>query len=245
MIWTFGEIVDFLRPFQSFTDLFSSHTPSLAAIPLMKTQIRKLCTSFKPNEDERLCLLKQAVLDNLDRRFPVTEAIKVHQILDPDTKGIVPQKEATEILQKAVAVGIKRGVIVLRLECDDEATDGQPQAKLRKMKLEMMNKQKLDDAAAEAEAHDKVGAVEIAHYLTARNHTMISAGNVLEFWKLKSHIFPFLGQLAEIHLSSSSTSVPVECMFSITGLISNSRRSSLGVEKLHRITLIHDNFKFI
>ena len=129
------ELVDFLRPLQSFTDLLSSHTPALAAIPLMKTQIRKLCTSFKPNEDERLCLLKQAILDNLDRRFPVTEAIKLHQIIDPDTKGIVPQKETTEITQKAVASGIKRGVIVLLPECDDKATDGQPQAKLRKMKL--------------------------------------------------------------------------------------------------------------
>ena len=54
-----------------------------------------------------------------------------------------------------------------------------------------MNEQKLDDAAAEAEAHDKVGAVEIAHYLTARSHTMISAGNVLEFWNLTRKFFLF------------------------------------------------------
>ena len=39
--------------------------------------------------------------------------------------------------------------------------------------------------------------------------------------------------------------VPVECMFSTTGLVANSKRSSLSAEKLHRITRIHDNFKFI
>jgi len=37
----------------------------------------------------------------------------------------------------------------------------------------------------------------------------------------------------------------LECMFATTGLVASSKRSSLSAEKLHRITFIHDNFKFI
>ena len=37
----------------------------------------------------------------------------------------------------------------------------------------------------------------------------------------------------------------LECMFSTTGLVAISKRSSLSAEKLHRITFIHDNSKFI
>jgi len=43
----------------------------------------------------------------------------------------------------------------------------------------------------------------------------------------------------------SASSVPVECMFSTTGLISNGKQSSIGPEKLHRVLFIHDNFIFI
>ena len=42
----------------------------------------------------------------------------------------------------------------------------------------------------------------------------------------------------------SATSVPVECMFSTTGIISNGKRSSIGPAKLNRILFIHDNFAF-
>jgi len=37
----------------------------------------------------------------------------------------------------------------------------------------------------------------------------------------------------------------LECMFSTTGLVAISKRSSISAEKLHRVTFIHDNSKFI
>jgi len=43
----------------------------------------------------------------------------------------------------------------------------------------------------------------------------------------------------------SSSSVPVECMFSTTGLISNGKRSSIAPEKLNRVLFGHDNFSLI
>lgn len=86
-------------------------------------------------------------------------------------------------------------------------------------------------------------AVEIAHYLTSPVPS--PSYNILSFWKQNEKLFLILSQLARVHLSASSTSVPVESMFSITGLIANSRRSALGAEKLHRISFIHDNYEFV
>ena len=54
-----------------------------------------------------------------------------------------------------------------------------------------------------------------------------------------------LSKVAEVYLGMSASSVPMECMFSTTGLISNGKRSSVGPEKLNRALLIHDNFTFI
>jgi len=48
---------------------------------------------------------------------------------------------------------------------------------------------------------------------------------------------------ASRNLSTSAASVPVECLFSTTGLIANSKRSSLSADRLHKITFIHDNCK--
>ena len=48
---------------------------------------------------------------------------------------------------------------------------------------------------------------------------------------------PLHTQLAKLHLSSPVSSVPVESMFSSTGLTMN--------DKLHRIMYIHYNYNFV
>ena len=67
----------------------------------------------------------------------------------------------------------------------------------------------------------------------------------LEFWKAHHTIFPHIIKLANMYLGMTSASVPVESMFSVTGLIANHRRSSLSPDKLNRIVFIHDNFNLI
>jgi hypothetical protein len=57
--------------------------------------------------------------------------------------------------------------------------------------------------------------------------------------------FPILSKAAELYLGMNAASVPVECMFSTTGLISNEKRSSIGTQKLNRVLFIHDNFKLV
>jgi hypothetical protein len=86
-------------------------------------------------------------------------------------------------------------------------------------------------------------AVEIASYLTSKSAD--GCDDVLSFWKKSASSYPHVAQLARLHLAATATSVPVECMFSTTGLVTNSKRSSLSAEKLHRITFIHDNFNLL
>ena len=70
--------------------------------------------------------------------------------------------------------------------------------------------------------------------------------DVLDFWRHNASlgIYPVLCQLAEVHLSASASSVPVECLLNTTGLVANSKRCSLSAERLHCICFIHNNFKF-
>jgi hAT family C-terminal dimerisation region len=66
--------------------------------------------------------------------------------------------------------------------------------------------------------------------------------DVLMFWHINEFVYPTLSQL---YLAMSASSIPVESMFSIAGLICNSRRSSLSPEKLHRVSFVRDNIKLI
>jgi hypothetical protein len=65
--------------------------------------------------------------------------------------------------------------------------------------------------------------------------------NPLLFWKANSSAFPHLATLAKEFLSLSSSSVPVECMFSTMGLLANGKRSRLSPFTLNAISFIHDN----
>jgi hypothetical protein len=67
----------------------------------------------------------------------------------------------------------------------------------------------------------------------------------LLFWSEHGSSYPTLQQLAALFLGMSAGSVPVESLFSITGLICNSRRSSLSPAKLNKLCFLHDNLDFV
>lgn len=81
---------------------------------------------------------------------------------------------------------------------------------------------------------------EINNYLTYKP-TSSESDDAMLFWRMHANKFPTLQRLARYYLSISASSVPAESMFSITGLILNSRRSSLSPSKLNVCTFIHDN----
>ena len=60
-------------------------------------------------------------------------------------------------------------------------------------------------------------AIEIAH----RFSLTLTCDVVLAYWRKNDELrmFPTLTKLAQLHLSSSAASVPVECMFTTAGLV--------------------------
>ena len=66
------------------------------------------------------------------------------------------------------------------------------------------------------------------------------ADKPLMFWKQNAHLYPHLAVLAREYLGIPCGSVPVECMFSTTGLILNIKRTQLNPLNLNMITFIHD-----
>ncbi len=69
--------------------------------------------------------------------------------------------------------------------------------------------------------------------------------DALLFWKHHCNKYPHLAVLAKEYLCIPASSVSVESMFSTTGLILNSRRSSLDPVNMNIIVFIHDNINNI
>jgi len=51
------------------------------------------------------------VLAKLDYRFPETESVKFHQLLDPEMKDLLPRQEASRVLEDAINVAYARRFI--------------------------------------------------------------------------------------------------------------------------------------
>ena len=64
------------------------------------------------------------------------------------------------------------------------------------------------------------------------------------YWKRHSEAYPHLSQIAKVYLTLSASSVPVESMFFLSGLVKNSRHSSVAPHRLNRLCFVHDNAKF-
>ncbi|CAF1143369.1 unnamed protein product [Didymodactylos carnosus] len=79
---------------------------------------------------------------------------------------------------------------------------------------------------------------EIENYLNLD----IVCDDVLRFWRISTDRFSHLSALARIILAVPSTSTPSEQVFSTTGLIVNSKRTTLAPENIGKIQLIHDNY---
>ena len=60
------------------------------------------------------------------------------------------------------------------------------------------------------------------------------------YWKRHCEAYPHLSQIAKVYLTLSASSVPVESMFSLAGLVKNSRRSSVPPHRLNRLCFVHD-----
>jgi len=73
---------------------------------------------------------------------------------------------------------------------------------------------------------------EKARLIESENHAYLNydvglakteIDNPLQFWKSREHMFPRLAVLARSYLSTSASSIPVESMFSTSGILLNQK----------------------
>ena len=136
------ELIKFLTPFKNFTELFGSTQPTLSVVPIVKMKIRKIC-KFSPTDDSLIKSIKAAVLANVDKRFPDCERITLHQLLDPQTKNMVPRTTATTLLEGAVKEAIGRHFISLPASVRPKdsvnvSDDEEPAEKKRRLRLQLL-----------------------------------------------------------------------------------------------------------
>ena len=67
--------------------------------------------------------------------------------------------------------------------------------------------------------------------------------NPLKWWKEHNTIYPILTKLARKYLCLPSTSVPSECLFSISGIIINEKRAALDPLNVDEIVFLHNNLE--
>lgn len=104
------ELCHFLKPFKTFTDIVSCSNPTLSLVPVMKMKIRKMCVS-NHNDDPAIKKLKEKLLEHVDERFRESDATRVHQLLDPGTKDLIPRHEGTPLLEKAITTAVAKQLI--------------------------------------------------------------------------------------------------------------------------------------
>lgn len=94
----------------------------------------------------------------------------------------------------------------------------------------------------EFEDEDSDGDIvaSVVQYLSANEKpTTDECADPLLYWKNSK--CTVLASLARMYLTANASSVPCESMFSITGLILNSRRSYLAPHTFNRLVFVHDN----
>jgi hypothetical protein len=102
----------------------------------------------------------------------------------------------------------------------------------------------------ENQAELSSGDIDLARRIDSEVHSYLNFDvrfsandNALQFWETHQHIFPYLAVLARNYLCVSASSVPVEQMFSSTGILLNQKRSSMAPCRANVVSFIHDNYR--
>ena len=117
-------------------------------------KIREFCSPL-PTDDPKIKNIKSAVLAKLDHRFPETDSVKLHRLLDPETKGFMQREEATRILEAAINTACEKnyinsshasGVHSMGAAAGgfDGEDQGDPDIKRKHLRREMVNELRID-----------------------------------------------------------------------------------------------------
>ena len=222
------DLIDFLIPFRELTELFSDNYNSMGMLPLFKVKIKHLC-KVSESDTRGVKQLKVKIKSAIEKRFKLSNTVKLAAILDPAARSIIPREEAiTLLLEQQYDISEPTQL------CNEESNDVANMPK----RLRLIKELQGNGSTAE------LFADEIDRYMrhVPNEDELIHAPL---YWKHHEDSYPRLKQLAKQYLAIPSSSVSVEAMFSTTGLMLNARRSSLDPFTMNMDIYIHDNIKHI
>lgn len=229
------QLEKFLEVFKDLTDLVSAKDAGLSLIPLIRDDIKNAVVERDDDCDE-LKQLKSNIAEKLDSRFPSTKEVVLCSLLDPSTKDSVSLSREDKIQMLTCALRDEGCDTFFQTSTSNDPAQGDAKLSKKRRLLE-----KLKTGSGDSSPSSTCIEEEITRYLLCEA-TPEECDNPFAFWKKYNASFPQLSLLAKIYLSISCSSVAVESMFSITGLMLNSKRSSLAPWKLNYLTFIHDNY---
>nr|XP_047125823.1 uncharacterized protein LOC124807693 [Hydra vulgaris] len=212
------ELVKFLKLFESLTHVVSAGN-SLSILPLVKHKILKILSinSCDLNEIKKL---KECCSKKIDQRLKLSTSAKLYCFIDPATKILYTRDEIKEsLLENALNIKVTQLdliQVISEAENDKDSKSG-PSAKrqlLQEMKKSVTSAEKNYQIDSEVEQF-------ISHIPTTDEEL-----DCLLFWRNHHAKYPHLAVLAKEYFSIPTSIVSVESMFSLSGLILNSRRSN-------------------
>ena len=256
----------FRKPFGDLTDLVSLETPHLSLMPLIIREVKDAASQQVVNESEVITLLKNKVLARIDNRLNTDEIVNVTALMDPSMKNVIiadigeqnakqtlsdHTKRAVDRLNQVRShseVGTSRSTVPVRSRVDASsssllsATLNVPTENSNVPSDSVTLKAKLLNKFNVKEVHDLHKQIEneISAYLSMELSTI--PDSPLSFWRQQEENLPNLSVLARNYLAISASSVAVEGIFSIAGLLLNSKRSRMAPYKANLLSFLHDNY---
>jgi hypothetical protein len=245
-----SQLSAFLESFKTLTEVASGYCVGLSVIPLIKAKVIASCETRETDLHE-MCALKRRILGRVDARFPINPFILTATLLDPASKNKkylgMTLEDKRDLLLDAIRSAASGQVVRLTTSSTSATINVQPGTgtsdnTVNEVNAESDHRPKRLRLMDEFEDEDSDGDIvaSVVQYLSANEKpTADECADPLLYWKNSK--CTVLASLARMYLTANASSVPCESMFSITGLILNSRRSSLAPHTFNRLIFVHDN----
>lgn len=243
--WTLAEkVVQILKIFEEATVAASSdHASASIVIPIVNSIIRSLETE---DNDSGVSQMKRQMLVSLHARFADIESNKLYvmaTILDPRFKQRVFSTASSAALAKQMLIS-EYEALSLSVVTDTSST--QPTKRSRVDKAESVLWQYCDEiienTSSESSASQSIDMI-LDNYLKEPNEPRHSSS--LIYWKKYHTACPILSSLALKYLSSPSSTVASERLFSQAGNILTESRNRLSPDRLDMLLFLNRNLHLV
>jgi len=245
-----SDLIKVLHVFEKATDILQGDSyPSLNLASLCYVDIIDSLKELLADENSSKIVETSAsfLLENLNKRFPITENIVAATFLDPSTQNLpliseFLSKNNTDMITLLTKKWYQYHVMLdkkhVRSSPSAPKVTNTPPAK--RIRLELIQKHTNSNVAIENDIEGNIRK-EYVKYVAFSD----VVDDPLLWWKKNAIAFPYLSQLARTILSFPATSASTERHFSESGTLITKKKAQLNPINAQKIMFIHDNFKHV